>query len=321
MSDFSDFIIFTCADSHQLPAACCALLSVARRVQPEPVSLLLIGLGLDVHDEVRLKQFSQFHAVDIRLVPFDVPSRDEDIPDYFHYDMPGLHFDAYIPRGARRVLFIDPCMQATRPLKRLVEADLKGRAVGAVEDCVMAFPREARRLAEAIGLIPSARLFNAGLMLFDWQKVVEQGLFERARKDYLKRLQYGVTMGSVFNYAFADDWLPLHPRWNIQDGMVQAVGRFGILNFDGAKKPWHARPSWLHLGARQFYIDTLRGTGWADFCRQASTEEILLAFAKHLASPFGRRYRRQRILDYFGPRKKGIFAHRSFHAGARPTPY
>lgn len=122
-----------------------------------------------------------------------------------------------LPKDVERFIYLDVDTIVMKDISLLWNADLQGRTIGAVidvgktVDCAWGGIPNYKDL----GLLPSTKYFNAGIMLIDVVKWIEQDISKQvidALRTYAEHVvlvdQYGL------NVVFANQWLELDPRWN-----------------------------------------------------------------------------------------------------------
>ena len=216
-----------------------------------------------------------------------------------------------LPRlHAGRVLYIDGDTLARRDISPLVDFDMGGHATAGAPVPKVAIRyglarhggRRGRQAAEhlekqsrALGGLDMSRYVNAGIMLFDLDKIVATGRDARmtdiaATKDYASRDQ------TFLNAIFNDDMALFDPGWNsgwgeartanwyvpreVRDAFRVAREDPGLLHFKGREKPWHARtpPFRAHM-LTQGRKRRLRAKFWAEYQVERDRTEALVGRA------------------------------------------
>lgn len=127
-------------------------------------------------------------------------------------------FSPYVlPEEVERIIYLDVDTIVMTDISQLWHTDLKSYVIGAVidvgktVDCTWGGIPNYREL----GLAPTTKYFNAGIMLIDVVKWKEQDISRKvidALRIYKKHVvlvdQYGL------NVVFANGWLELDPKWN-----------------------------------------------------------------------------------------------------------
>ncbi len=295
------YAVVTCADMKMMPAAICALLSVFQRNSHADTKYILVGIDLQqaAHDDIR--RFKKTNGIDIDVVTYrQPPGLAATAGRWPAATLARLFIDLLLPNYFARVLYVDADILAAAPVGELLTADLKGKAVGAVDDYIMAFPEKARRREQKLGLMFGPRYFNAGVLLFDWKRCLAEGLLARARA-LIERpnARFESNDQDVLNLAFQGTWLPLPFRWNVQTGMLPFVSDPAVIHFTGRRKPWQHSINWLHRKFAGQYSDLLNGTPWFQFCQCRSSARYFGDFALYVGSAVGGLARTRKVKSYF----------------------
>lgn len=295
------YAVVTCADMRMMPAAICALLSVFQKNSRADTKYILIGIDLQqsAHDDIR--RFNEANGIDIEIVTYsEPPGLAATSGRWPPATLARLFIDLLISASFERVLYVDADILAAAPVGDLLTADLQGKALGAVDDYIMAFPEKARRREQKLGLMFGPRYFNAGVLLFDWQKCLSEGLLARARA-LIERpnARFDANDQDVLNVAFQGTWLPLPFRWNVQTGMLPFVSDPAVVHFTGRRKPWQHSINWAHRKFAGQYSDLLNGTPWSEFCECRSPARDLGNFALYVGSTVGGLARAKKVKSYF----------------------
>jgi lipopolysaccharide biosynthesis glycosyltransferase len=123
-----------------------------------------------------------------------------------------LTMTEHLPASIKRVLYLDVDMIVNGSLLPLWTLDLAGKACAAVIDPGIDPDNFATRHALSPGLY-----FNAGVILFDLEKVRKKSVLERAVTLLADRPDgYEFADQDALNIVLWNDWLPVDPAWNFQ---------------------------------------------------------------------------------------------------------
>lgn len=275
--------VITCSDTRMVPAACCALLSAKRHVERLSVRFFLLAIDLDDSSRGQIKTFAQMHGFDIEVVDFVSPSFERQALGRWPASaIARLYMDEQLPSDIGRLLYLDADTLVVSALDGLFDIDLHGQPLAAVDDFLMAFPRNMGVRLAQIGMAAESRYFNSGVLLIDWVGLARRNFLKDARELFLRDSnRYDCPDQDALNVVTEHQWLPLDPRWNAQTGILAFVPRPAILHFTGPKKPWHARVQWMHRDAHRFYKTELAGTAWAGFCATPSLFASIRSVLSH----------------------------------------
>jgi len=249
-----------------LPAACCALLSVHRNKRGVGPQLVIVGIGLTGDEKAAVGNFCQCHQLVISVIDFHGVSK---LPAsqgrWQKSTLARLYLDELADPSLDRVLYLDADILALSRVDELLEIDLHGKAIGAVEDYISAFPDKLARRRSDLGLPNNACYFNAGVILMDMKAVRAGAFLATARELMWSGRTFENNDQDILNIAFHDAWRALNHRFNVQTGFMPYVKDPALLHFTGRRKPWQQSIRWLHEPFASMYLDMLRSTRWKCF--------------------------------------------------------
>jgi lipopolysaccharide biosynthesis glycosyltransferase len=202
-----------------------------------------------VHSGLPVEHLEAIAAlVDVTPVAFPQPLR-ASIPAHRRFPPQAavpLLVGELLPKALERVVFVDADLLVIDDPSELFEADLAGRAFGAVVDGAIvrcSAPRGVRGW-RGLGIPPSAAYFNAGVIVIDLPTWRARDVGGRA----MRYLELHVGGGGflhqeALNAIAWEDWAAIDPRWNV---LASHIGRTrsatraspGIVHFAGRVKPW-----------------------------------------------------------------------------------
>ncbi|MHA3914885.1 glycosyltransferase family 8 protein [Halovulum sp. GXIMD14793] len=254
----SNAIIFACDDTY-MPYAVCAMQMLLEAcpvrdfdivicdTRPANLSQPLLDAGIR---HCQLELGPEISAMDTKS--------HSAAETYIRLTLPSTFRDSYA-----RIIYLDPdILIESGDLPRLFQADLKGKAFGAVRDTRQW--RKPNRQSEEFrqyDLAP-APYFNSGVLLIDTEAWIEQSVTERALAVHTRndgRL-HRCHDQSLLNIAMYKDWAELSPVWNWQQSyqfdylMFQVAPH--IIHFVGSHKPWK-EGSEAYLSARRRFAELL----------------------------------------------------------------
>ena len=186
-----------------------------------------------------------------------------------------------LPGAVRKVLWLDCDLVATTDVAPLWDLDPADKALLAVQDMAVPYVSSRHGVGAYLqaGLEPSAKYFNAGVMLVNvpaWRRL---DLTTRAMY-YLTRHRADVTFWDqeALNVAAAREWGELDPRWNHVAGLCgrsfftaphlepavykQVVDDPWIVHFAGSFKPWLCHGASASRAVFFEYVDRTAWAGW-----------------------------------------------------------
>ncbi|UWU16830.1 glycosyltransferase family 8 protein (plasmid) [Rhizobium sullae] len=297
--------VYTFTDKYMLPAACCALLSVARHSRDRDMGQVIVGIDLSPEHKASVAAFNARHGSSITIVDFTLPT---DLPEasgrWTKATLARLYIDEIIDESIDRVLYIDADVLVVDPIDAIFQSDLHGNVIGAVDDYVTAFPDKAKKRELKLGLRHGPRYFNAGVILLDSKAVRTTGLFKMARELLQSGARYDANDQDVLNIAFQGAWEPLNPRWNVQTGIMPFVRDPVIVHFTGRRKPWQSSIRWMHTPYAHEYRQMLLQTSWAEFVKERRVQRKIADLLLSLGGYLGGVYRAGKVKAYFGDQRR-----------------
>lgn len=275
--------------NYAMPAAV-TLSSLGRALgdgESATVHVLAVGVGSDDRSRIEASlppslaiEWYDFDVNDVADLPVS-SIKDELYITKAAYTL--LFVDRYLPDEVGRVLYVDPDTLVRESPSAIFDADLRGAAVGAVQDfgcSAIGLPKGVAGWRE-LGLDGRLPAFNTGLVLID-REAWRATEVEKRSVEYLGR--FGSRIHYVdqdcLNATNAGVWHQLPLRWNYQVVMEWAFGgdrapAYGFLeragldaarqdpalvHFNGDIKPWLAKGAKLpYLGE---WRAALEETAW-----------------------------------------------------------
>jgi lipopolysaccharide biosynthesis glycosyltransferase len=153
------------------------------------------------------------------------------IANYYRLSAPRV-----IPKDIHKILYLDSDLMVRQSLNDLWNTDLTGHGLAAVTDL------GEKLRAEELGLPVGSKYFNSGVLLVNlefWrQHDAYKKLITFIRKSP-EQLKYWDQ--DALNVTFANRWIELPLRWNVQHDVDNDYGipAPAIAHFCGEIKPWH----------------------------------------------------------------------------------
>lgn len=248
-------VFIGCATDRKFVLPTCAMLSSLDDVGDLPHCIVLVAdFGLDDEDRTRVRDSAGRLGARLRFIPVDRSS--PKIPALPPFDFPlpllgRLILPGEIDVSDARLLLIDSDMIVNTTLAKLVEMDMRGKPLAAVQDPLIEI--EYHHHGKKSGF----PYFNAGLMLVDVDKFNAMSAGDKAMRrlaEPVPRLPY--LDQCALNEVFDGNWVDLDRRWNFfQTGQDRHFSYHDyetsyIIHFAGGK-PWDgyshpASPLWNH---------------------------------------------------------------------------
>ncbi len=293
--------IYVCTDARMLPAACCTLLSVARNSQENDIKLVIVGIDLPEDQKAGVATFNAVNGIDIDVVDFTLPADTPGTAGRWHKStLARLYLDELMGKVLERVLYLDADILAVGNVCPLFDVDLNGKAIGAVNDYVVAFPEKIRQREQELGLDRGAGYFNAGVFLLDCAVIRAGGFFETARSLLRSGRCFASNDQDILNIAFHGTWQRLDNRWNVQTGTMPYIRNPVLLHFTGRRKPWHLSVQTGQSVYAEIYSSMLSKTSWSGFVSRRSRSRKAADYLLSLGKRAGAMGRSQQLKAYFG---------------------
>lgn len=169
-----------------------------------------------------------------------------------------LFLDRFLSGGLNRVLYLDCDTLVLSSLAPLLEADLGTCSIGACKDQFQFIGGTVEQRRMELGLPPEGDYFNAGVLLFDWQRVIGRNLLGQTR-DLLRKSRGSLPLNfadqDILNLMLDGNWCELDPGWNLMSFSLTVTQsrQPRIAHFAGPRKPWSNRcPFHLKQFGRQY---------------------------------------------------------------------
>jgi lipopolysaccharide biosynthesis glycosyltransferase len=278
LSELMKTAIVVSSDENYLPAACCALLSCVHAGRStKHAEMFLIADRVPPLAINQVQQFLRHRDVPARIIERRVgfPAYRADrwisLASYVR-----LHLDDYFDASWDRVLYLDADTRVKVPLQPLLEMSLRGKVLGAVDHEIGSRDHVAR-----LSMAEDAPYLNAGVLLFEWPKVLSLELLRQARcfaADNPDLCLYHDQ--DALNKVFEGLWMPIDFRWNLVREFVALLPRFRsyIMHYTESEKPWSSEkvpPYWV--GDAVWYRRVLRKSPWPDFAKAIRFFDLLRA--------------------------------------------
>jgi lipopolysaccharide biosynthesis glycosyltransferase len=297
--------IVLCCTANWLPYAAATLLSCVQRGAGAVADLHVAVIGASAADHEKFAAFTKSRGFTANLIDSTLPQALTEF-SFLRFSPAALlrlKLDEILPVGYDRVLYLDSDILAQGPVADIFTFDLKGKAVGAVED-YQSLPGPLAAFSshtQNIGLGKGAPYFNSGVLLFDWAKTREGGHLRRCVERIAAAARAGKSLNlpdqDVLNLEFASDWTRLPLRFNLMAFFVDYFPATPVFrHFSNRQKPWG--PLWQpgFAQARAFYRETFANSPWQELAPGRYTRPSLEGtggiILRKLDPISGRRYAR-----------------------------
>ena len=263
--------IVTVTDEKYIPAACCTLLSCATAGRVRS-NLFLVTDGVSPTSTKAACDFLRQQAVQVDIIDHRSERAAYRVDGYISFAAyTRLYLDKYFDERWDRLLYLDADTRVISPLQPLLNVDLCGRMLGAIENL--------RDVPQAIrNITADAPYFNSGVMLFDWPATLANGLLDRAR--HFARESSDLCEWhdqDALNAAAGGLWTPLDQCWNFTSFRARRLLRCrpNVMHYTGVKKPWAATRYPRHLTDATLVSANITKFPLAGFRRASSITRLL----------------------------------------------
>ncbi|MEG0723403.1 MAG: glycosyltransferase family 8 protein [Akkermansia sp.] len=201
----------------------------------EPLHIFIMGNNLSDENKKRLELFITSRKYFIHYIEMNSMFKDFPVGDAWttatYYR---LSLAECLPLNIDRVLYLDIDVVFARDVSELYHTDFDGNMLAAVETTEDVLPAALARMEKEVGLVYPCQYFNAGVILYNLKEIRELD-FEKEVLQYACENIAHLTWQDqdIINHMFFQKILPLHPRWNINDGSIWEIcwrGRRSFLN-------------------------------------------------------------------------------------------
>ena len=273
--------VITCVNENWLAPACVTLLSVQRNLGAIHADFIIVVDHLSVQGRRDVTEFEAHHKIKIIIEVYQPQGFSSLNPHrYSSATFLRLCLPQIISLNYQRILYLDSDVLALADVSPLLQYDLKSRTLGAVPEVKMAQGRGilTDRHRRKLGIAQSADYFNAGVLLFDWQKTLANHMLDKARALLLSGRNFEFLDQDALNLVYESRWTALPLKWNVEQSAACYLNVAPALrHFNHAVKPW----DWSHILGyapyHQYYVDALKGLALESFLQKPKRGRPLLA--------------------------------------------
>lgn len=268
-------------DDNYTQHAAVTIASILKNADPnDKIRIYILHKGLK---EENIKKLNKLHSIrdfelifrklDIsKLKNFRIVNNHLTIETWFRIFIPELCFDA-----GDKLLYMDVDMVAESSLKDLFATDMGDNYVAVVDDFTGVKPEYKKQV---LHMNNNSRYFNAGMILFNLKKCLEDKIFDKAI-DFWNKYHSVIKFEDqdVLNAVCFPKRLFIHPKFNMQNvtlrnlydkkysgiydrnAVKEAIAHPVIIHFASVGKPWKF---FANHPYRAEYYKYLQFTEWRD---------------------------------------------------------
>jgi len=223
LSKSDDIVLVLVCDNHFSTMLAALLKSIeANQDNKGLINIYVVDDGISRRNRKKIMQ--TLDSAHIKLIWIPIKAT---IPDHVVFPVDGSTFPKnvyarlfipyFLPPHVQRAIYLDTDTLVLSNIRNLWDTDLKGLAIGAVQDLSETVSSDWGGIPnyEALGIPPMSKYFNSGVLVID----VEQWRAEHAPEAIVHHIQANIEHATFpdqygLNVHFANRWHELDPRWN-----------------------------------------------------------------------------------------------------------
>lgn len=243
MQSLQPIVLLVVSDNLYLKHTAVMVASACKAAAPRPIDLYFMAQGASEQNVAIFSKVVRKYVSSFNLIEEKDQSVREPSAGYAHVSTAAfgkIKIIAGLPEHVHRAIYLDGDMVVLGDLQSLMEVDLKGNVIAAVEN-------PGYSGWDRSGISRESGYFNSGLMVIDVARWKADGCTDRVF-ECLRELEGKRTTADqeALNLAFNKAWTRLDDSWNYQTHIrptdatvadVQADAR--IIHYTGSPKPWH----------------------------------------------------------------------------------
>lgn len=264
--------IVVCVTPNWLAPAAVTLLSCAQHKAEKIADLLIVSFSLDETHQANLAVFNKRHSISIKLLNIDITDLQHCTSGPLGVGtLLRLKLDMFVSPHYNRVLYLDSDIVCESECATLFDTDLNAHAFAAVESSAMTYMinPQSKNHKKLLGLEDSMPYFNAGVLLFDWQKIRESNFLASSLKLLQSNPRWPFHDQDVLNSVAQGRWKMLDHKWNVTKKTADYLNLLpGFRHFNGQAKPWNTKSRFGFAKYHRYYHESLSHTPWQSFMEQ-----------------------------------------------------
>ncbi len=207
-----------CIDGNYSRHFLVSLVSILENHKNRNIIIHLIYEKLEIEDIQVIEKISDKYKFFINLIDLTGKVQINNLPVSRYYSA-AVYFKLLIPelmpRGLKKVLFLDADVVLNGNIERIFDIGIDGYYVAAVEDeeIMLSIGNVRKRLLMA----DEANYFNSGVMMINIKKWREEGLKDKTVDFIIKNLyRLSIFDQDALNAVIGGNWRPLEAKYNLQ---------------------------------------------------------------------------------------------------------
>lgn len=291
--------IFLSSDNNYVPYLAVTLVSLIENSNPDfNYDMVILNEGITSRNKDILKNFvEKYPHCSLRFFSMGYYSSKYDIASFFisaHITTPSYYriFAPLIFKNYNRIVYLDCDLIVNTDISELFSLPFKNKSILAAPDycvCQPTYSPKYRQYAqETLKIKNLSRYFNAGVQVFNLQKIREKGyITEFLRMSKIKAVYHDQD---ILNSVLQDDSHLIAPEWNYQIhcknntdaylSFYQPLKSIKILHFSSFEKPWQtlnndfAEIWWAYARKSPFYEQIVCKTINSDVALVSNMEDL-----------------------------------------------
>lgn len=182
------------------------------------INIYIIDDGINGDNKEKINSLSLKYPAKISYLTGDILLEDADLVKTFEYtrfrknthSYFKMFIDRLLPDLNERIIYIDCDTVVEGDITGLESIDLKGRAIGMVQDSLVS------SVKTSVGMDDTERYYNSGVILIDLKRWKEINCSDRIYKHIRDIRTYGTVDQDVLNVELHDEISTLPVRYNLQ---------------------------------------------------------------------------------------------------------
>ena len=281
----SNIPIFLSSDNNYAPFVATTIASICDNTKSFCEFYILDG-GISEKNKEKISalqdQFENFSIEFIKIDKSSLSSIDyKNECEYVSVSTYNRFLAPMLKKHLKKAIYLDVDIIVAGDIRKFYQQNLNNHIIGAIPD-LCRNPEYLNNVKSEIGLSSNSKYFNAGVLLIDCKKWVENDITDKlfeTEKKYRTRLR--MADQDVLNIFFENNYEMYNEMYNEQD----TGENFIIRHFSGSIKPWQA-DFYIHSKTKKPYKTSNIDLFWKYAKITAFYDEILQQKERFLSSNF-----------------------------------